>query len=80
VLGRAIFLAASLIWSAATSAQTASLPLVLEAKILLGQVSGRIDHLGIDLKRLRLLVPSSATTAWVWWIWRRARRCVGLLV
>src|SRR5215510_15808204 len=28
----------------------------IEAKIPLGQVSGRIDHLGIDLKRQRLLV------------------------
>jgi DNA-binding beta-propeller fold protein YncE len=56
VLGWAILLAASLIWPAATSAQTASPPLVLEAKIPLGQVSGRIDHLGIDVKRQRLLV------------------------
>ena len=52
----AILLAASLIWPAATSAQTASPPLILEAKILLGEVSGRIDHLGIDVKRQRLLV------------------------
>ena len=37
-------------------AQTAGAPLVLEAKIPLGQVSGRIDHLGIDLKRQRLFV------------------------
>jgi DNA-binding beta-propeller fold protein YncE len=56
VLGWAIFLAASLLWPAATSAQTASPPLILEAKIPLGQVSGRIDHLGIDVKRQRLLV------------------------
>jgi len=56
VLGWAILLAASLIWPAATDAQTASPPLILEAKIPLGQVSGRIDHLGIDLKRQRLLV------------------------
>jgi len=55
VLGWAIFLAASLIWPAATGAQTGP-PLILEAKIPLGQVSGRIDHLGIDLKRKRLLV------------------------
>ena len=47
---------ACLIWPAATSAQTASPPLILEAKIPLGQVSGRIDHLGIDLKRQRLFV------------------------
>ena len=51
-----ILLAASLIWPAATGAQTASAPLILEAKIPLGQVSGRIDHLGIDAKRRRLLV------------------------
>src|SRR5262249_42605742 len=56
VLGWAILLAASLMWPAATDAQTASPPLILEAKIPLGQVSGRIDHLGIDLKRQRLLV------------------------
>jgi len=56
VLGWAILLAASFIWPAAASAQTASPPLVLEAKIPLGQVSGRIDHLGIDLKRRRLFV------------------------
>lgn len=37
-------------------AQTANPPLILEAKIPLGQVSGRIDHLGIDVKRRRLLV------------------------
>ena len=54
--GWAILLAASLVWPAATSAQTASPPLILEAKIPLGDVSGCIDHLGIDLKRKRLLV------------------------
>jgi YVTN family beta-propeller protein len=43
-------------WPAAVLAQTASAPLVLEAKIPLGQVSGRIDHLGIDVKRQRLFV------------------------
>jgi DNA-binding beta-propeller fold protein YncE len=56
VLRWAILLASSLIWATSTSAQTPSPPLVLEAKIPLGQVSGRIDHLGIDLKRQRLLV------------------------
>src|SRR5262249_16998830 len=56
VLGWAMLLAASLVWPAATDAQTASPPLILEAKIPLGQVSGRIDHLGIDVKRQRLLV------------------------
>ena len=49
-------LAACLIWPASTNAQTRSPPLILEAEIPLGQVSGRIDHLGIDLKRQRLLV------------------------
>ena len=58
MLGWAIVLAASLVWPAATSAQTASPPLVLEAKVPVGQVSGRIDHLGIDLKRQRLLVAA----------------------
>jgi DNA-binding beta-propeller fold protein YncE len=56
VLGWAILLMACLFWPAVTGAQTASPPLILEAKIPLGQVSGRIDHLGIDLKRQRLLV------------------------
>jgi DNA-binding beta-propeller fold protein YncE len=56
VLGWAILLAASLIWPTAIDAQTASPPLILEAKIPLGQVSGRIDHLGIDVKRQRLFV------------------------
>src|SRR5277367_1852531 len=37
-------------------AQTPPAPLVLEAKIPLGQVSGRIDHLAVDLKRQRLFV------------------------
>jgi YVTN family beta-propeller protein len=54
VLRWAILLAASLLWPTATRA--ASPPLILEAKIPLGEVSGRIDHLGIDAKRQRLLV------------------------
>ena len=37
-------------------AQTAALPLQLEAKIPLGPVSGRIDHLAIDLRRQWLFV------------------------
>ena len=55
MLARAILLAASLIWPASVLAQTAA-PLVLEAKIALGEVSGRIDHLSIDPKRQRLFV------------------------
>ena len=56
MLGWAILLIASLIWPAAAIAQKASPPLILEAKMPLGQVSGRIDHLGIDVKRQRLFV------------------------
>jgi len=56
VFSRAILLAASLMWPATLVAQTAGAPLVLEAKIPLGEVSGRIDHLGIDIKRQRLFV------------------------
>jgi DNA-binding beta-propeller fold protein YncE len=43
-------------WPGTLLAQTSAAPLVLEAKIPLGQVSGRIDHLGIDAKRQRLFV------------------------
>ena len=49
-------LAASLVGSATVAAQTAGAPLVLETKIPLGQVSGRIDHLGVDVKRQRLFI------------------------
>ena len=56
MLARAILLAASLMLPASVLAQTAGAPLVLETKIALGEVSGRIDHLSIDLKRQRLFV------------------------
>ena len=56
MLGWAILLAASLLWPAATGAQTASPPLILEAKIPLGEVGGRIDHLSVDAKRQRLFI------------------------
>jgi DNA-binding beta-propeller fold protein YncE len=56
VFARAILLAASLMGPAAVAAQTTGAPLVLETKIPLGEVNGRIDHLGIDLKRQRLFV------------------------
>ena len=52
----AILVAASLMWPTTLLAQTTAAPLVLEAKIPLGQVSGRIDHFGIDAKRQRLFV------------------------
>lgn len=48
--------AALLLAVSGASAQPAGQPLVLEAKIALGAVSGRIDHLAIDLKRRRLFV------------------------
>jgi YVTN family beta-propeller protein len=56
VFSRAILLAATLIWPATLVAQTQGAPLALEAKIPLGEVSGRIDHLAVDLKRQRLFV------------------------
>ena len=56
MFSRVILLAASLIWPASVVAQTAGAPLALEAKIALGEVSGRIDHLSIDPKRQRLFV------------------------
>ena len=56
MFARVILLSASLMWPVALLAQTTAVPLALEAKIPLGEVSGRIDHLGIDTKRQRLLV------------------------
>ena len=55
---RTILLAASLIGPAAVMAEQTppAPPLVLESKIPLGEVSGRIDHLGMDMKHQRLLV------------------------
>jgi len=52
--GFALFLGA--VMSISASAQSPPAPLVLEAKIPLGSVSGRIDHLAVDLKRQRLFV------------------------
>ena len=51
-----LLLGASLVWAVPAVAQTAGPPLVLETKIPLGAVSGRIDHLGIDVQRQRLFV------------------------
>jgi DNA-binding beta-propeller fold protein YncE len=56
MLARGIFLLAVIMLPTAGSAQMSSSPLVLERKIPLGEVSGRIDHLGVDLKRQRLFV------------------------
>src|SRR6185437_12851814 len=41
---------------AVSTASPAAEPLVLEAKIPLGAVSGRIDHFAVDLARQRLFV------------------------
>jgi DNA-binding beta-propeller fold protein YncE len=55
MFARTILLIAMATFGAET--QTAGGPaLVLEAKIPLGEVSGRIDHLSIDMKRQRLFV------------------------
>lgn len=45
----------SILWPLSTRAQQ-RLPLNLEAKILLGKVDGRIDHLAVDLDRHRLFI------------------------
>ena len=49
-------LALLLALTAAMRAEAANVPLVLEAKIPLGEVTGRIDHLAVDLKHQRLFV------------------------
>jgi len=56
MLARAIGLAILIAYPAAGWAQTPSPPLALETKIPLGAVSGRIDHLAVDLKRQQLFV------------------------
>src|SRR5262249_5653214 len=53
---RIFLLAAAVMLPAAAAAQTADAPLELEGKIPLGAVSGRIDHLAVDLKRQQLFV------------------------
>ena len=50
MLARAILLIVMMMVPAAGEAQTAGAPLVLEVKIPLGEVRGRIDHLAIDVK------------------------------
>lgn len=54
VLADVIALASSTAPAFAQSADTA--PLQLEAKIALGDIRGRIDHMAVDLKRQRLFV------------------------
>jgi hypothetical protein len=56
MIARAFALIIGLTMATSIQAQTPPAPLVLEAKIPLGQISGRIDHLAVDLKRQRLFV------------------------
>jgi hypothetical protein len=56
MIARVFALVIGLTMATSIQAQTPSAPLVLEVKIPLGQVSGRIDHLAVDLKRQRLFV------------------------
>jgi hypothetical protein len=51
-----VIVAASAFASGACRADDATAPLVLERSIPLAQVSGRIDHMAVDLKRRRLIV------------------------
>src|SRR5262249_29230999 len=55
-VARVILLAAVLLAPIMALAQVAPVPLALAGKIPLGDVRGRIDHLGVDLKRQRLYV------------------------
>src|SRR4029077_10147744 len=55
MLARAFLLLGVMMLPTAGTAQT-NPPLALEKKIPLGEVSGRIDHLAIDMKRQRLFV------------------------
>jgi DNA-binding beta-propeller fold protein YncE len=56
MLGRMIGLTIIILLPMAAMAQPVNSPLALEAKIPLGRVSGRIDHLAVDVKRQRLFV------------------------
>ena len=56
MFARAVLLIATAMFPTVAEAQTEPPALVLEAKIPLGDVSGRIDHLAIDTKRQRLFV------------------------
>ena len=56
MIARTLALLVGLIVATSAGAQTPPAPLVLEAKIPLGSISGRIDHLAIDLRRQWLSV------------------------
>jgi hypothetical protein len=55
-LARGLAVLIGVVTAISADAQTPPAPLVLEAKIPLGPVGGRIDHLAVDLKRQRLFV------------------------
>jgi DNA-binding beta-propeller fold protein YncE len=56
VLARGLWLGILIAFCASGWAQAPDLPLALETKIPLGPVSGRIDHMAVDLKRQHLFV------------------------
>jgi DNA-binding beta-propeller fold protein YncE len=56
MFARAILLMVLSLTPTAVQAETMAAPLVLETKMLLGDVRGRIDHLAVDVKRQRLFV------------------------
>ena len=56
MIARTLALLVGFIVETSAGAQTPPAPLVLEAKIPLGSISGRIDHLAIDPKRKWLFV------------------------
>jgi hypothetical protein len=56
MLLRSLLLGLILAVTSLETARSADAPLALEAKIPLGAVNGRIDHLAIDLNRQRLFV------------------------
>jgi hypothetical protein len=56
MLGRAVLTALLIMLPGVACAQTAGAPLVLERRIPLGDVAGRIDHMAVDVKRQRLYI------------------------
>jgi hypothetical protein len=56
MLIRALLFGVATMFTLPATAQTMNAPLELETKIPLGKVSGRIDHLAVDLKRQLLFV------------------------
>ncbi len=73
--------ACALLWLVACAATAAAEPepLTLEAKIPLGAVRGRIDHLAADIPRRRLFVAELGNdeACGLCGGWRDARQCRG---